>query len=231
MCAASPLNVKSLKEQVYDFLREQIHRQVLRPGMAISLEKTSQELGISRTPLRDALIQLEMEGFVTIRARRGIYVKGLSLDEIGQFYQIIGALEQSALLLAASKLDGDAVRQMLRLNDEMRGSLQKDQFDRFYALNLDFHNIFLCSSHNRQLIRIVDTLKKRLYDFPRQEKWLKEWELSSVEEHARLVEYLMDGDVSSAARYVHDVHWSFEYQRHFILKYYFPESSGKRDKG
>ncbi len=224
MCAASPLNVKSLKEQVYDFLREQIHRRILKPGMAVSLDKTSQELGISRTPLRDALIQLEMEGFVTIKARRGIYVNSLSLQEIEQFYQVIGALEQSALLMTGARLESAAIAEMRQLNEGMRHSLQEDQYDRFYQLNLAFHNSYLYPSQNQHLIRIVDNLKKRLYDFPNPEKWLKEWELSSVEEHERLVEYLEQKDVSAAARFVHDVHWGFEYQRTFIVKYYFPEA-------
>ncbi len=223
MSAASPLNMKSLKEQVYDYLRQQIHQHVLRPGMAISLERTSLELGISRTPLRDALIQLEMEGFVNIQARRGIYVNGLSLDEIGQFYQVIGALEQSALMLAGAAIDSKGVHEMRRLNGQMKKSLQEDQFDQFYVLNLAFHNLYLQRSNNQHLIRIVENLKKRLYDYPSQEKWLKEWELSSVGEHDRIVDFLEKGDVSSAARFVHDVHWSFEYQRPFIEKYYFPK--------
>lgn len=222
VCAVSPLNVKSLKEQVYDYLRQQIHLQVLRPGMAVNLERTSAELGISRTPLRDALIQLEMEGFVTIKARRGIYVNGLTLDEIGEFYQVIGALEQSALMMAGSDLDVELVREMRQLNGEMKKSLERDQFDLFYSLNLSFHNLYLNRCNNRHLIRIVENLKKRLYDFPSQERWLKEWELSSVAEHDRMVDYLERGDISAAARYIHDVHWGFECQRPFIEKYYFP---------
>lgn len=225
MCAVSPLTIRSLKEQVYDYLREQIHKQVLRPGMSISLERTSQELGISRTPLRDALIQLEMEGFVTIRARRGIYVNGLSLKEIEQFYQVIGALEQSALMKAGKDLGAQDIEELHRLNGDMRRSLDEDDFDRFYALNLTFHNIFLRAAQNAHLIRIVDNLKKRLYDFPKQENWLKAWELSSVEEHQQVVTFLQNREFSQAARYLHDVHWGFDYQRVYIERYYFPEVS------
>lgn len=222
MVETSPLNTKSLKEQVYDYLRTQIHRHILRPGMAVSLDRTSQALGISRTPLRDALLQLEMEGFVTIKSRRGIFVKGLSLEEIGHFYQLIGALEQSAMLVAGPQIGPEVTDTMHRLNGEMGKALAEDAFERFYALNLEFHNTFLLRSNNPQLLRIVDNLKKRLYDFPSQEKWLKDWEMKSVGEHEQVVQFLERGDVAAAARLIHDVHWGFEYQKPFIERYYFP---------
>ena len=76
------INVKSLKEQVYDYLRQQFQKHRLQPGDVINMEATAKKLGISKTPLRDALIQLEMEGFVTISPRRGIFVNALPLDEI-----------------------------------------------------------------------------------------------------------------------------------------------------
>jgi len=60
------INQKSLREQVYDFIREELTRGKLIPGDAINLNAISQELGISKTPLRDALLQLDTEGFVTI---------------------------------------------------------------------------------------------------------------------------------------------------------------------
>lgn len=94
------LFTKSLKEQVYDYLRHEIEKNI-QPGAVINMDATSRKLGISKTPLRDALLQLEMEGFVTIAPRRGIYVNSLALDDIKEFYQVIGALEQSAILAAA----------------------------------------------------------------------------------------------------------------------------------
>ncbi|MCG2817221.1 MAG: GntR family transcriptional regulator, partial [Candidatus Aminicenantes bacterium] len=66
MTGPSFLNLLSLKDQVYDYLRERMKKGELRPGAAINTDETSERLGISKTPLRDALIRLEVEGFVTI---------------------------------------------------------------------------------------------------------------------------------------------------------------------
>ncbi|MCK5055663.1 MAG: GntR family transcriptional regulator [Candidatus Aminicenantes bacterium] len=216
------INIKSLKEQVYDYLRKEIHRHNLRAGSAINMDATSQKLGISKTPLRDALIQLEMEGFVTIAPRRGIFVNPLTLEDIKNYYQVIGALESSALINSFKKIGQAEIKKMYRLNKEMGTAIEKENFDLFYEKNLEFHNCYIHLCGNNQLIKIVTTLKKRLYDFPQQEKWIKEWELSSILEHRKIVELIAAGKAREAAGAIHDIHWSFDVQEKFIMKYYSP---------
>lgn len=215
------LNIKSLKEQVYDYLREEFRMHKLKPGAIINMDITSKELGISKTPLREALLQLEMEGFVTIIPRRGIYVNSLTIKEIREFYQVIGALEGSAILECAEKMKKEDIDKMARYNDEMNKSLDNGNFDLFYEKNLSFHNSFINLTKNETLVKIVNNLKKRLYDFPRPDKWIKEWEEASTKEHDQLVGYLQSGDSTEAARYIQHVHWSFETQEDYIKKYYF----------
>ena len=86
------LNVTSLREQVYDHLRQQIHQGEIRPGVLINLDRLSRELGISKTPLKEAIIRLECEGFVEILPRRGIRVKKITSREIKDLYQMLGSL-------------------------------------------------------------------------------------------------------------------------------------------
>ena len=214
------INVKSLKEQVYDYLRQQFQQHLLQPGTVINMEATSKKLGISKTPLRDALIQLEMEGFVTISPRRGIFVNSLQLDEIREFYQVIGALESSALQEAFSRLGKSGISKMDQLNRQMQKAIDGDDFDLFYQKNLLFHDSFIELCGNKNLARIIGNLKKRLYDFPRQRQWIKEWEQSSIREHQEIVDFLAAGDAEAAALFLRDVHWSFAVQEKFIRKYY-----------
>jgi DNA-binding GntR family transcriptional regulator len=215
------LFTKSLKEQVYEYLREEIHKKNLKPGSVINMDATSRKLGISKTPLRDALIQLEMEGFVTIAPRRGIYVNTLSIDEIREFYQVIGALESSALLADYDNIKTSGINKMNRLITVMNQALDNNNFELFYEKNLEFHDTYILACRNNALIKIVSNLKKRLYEFPSQDKWIKEWELSSMKEHQEIVRLLEEGDVQGAADYIRNVHWSFEVQEKFIRKYYF----------
>lgn len=215
------INIKSLKEQVYDYLKNQISQQDLKPGTAINMDATSKMLGISKTPLRDALIQLEMEEFVTILPRKGIYVNPLTRENIRNYYQIIGALERTAILAAFPKITEADINKLKKLDHEMQVNLSKDQFDKFFQKNLKFHDVFLELCGNESLIKLTRSYKKRLYDFPDKKQLLKEWEESSLAEHRELIRLVETGDAQKTADYMSDVHWSYTVQEKFIQKYYF----------
>ena len=214
------LNLKSLKEQVYEYLSGQLEKGEIRPGTTLNLEETSQKLGVSRTPLRDALLQLEMEGFVSILPRRGVIVNHLTLQDIRSYYEIIGALESTAFLAAFEKMSRSQIKRMHDLNSEMEKAMEQDNFNQYYQKNIKFHNIFLDLCGNTNILRIVNTLKKRLYDFPRQEGFVKQWEQASIGEHKEFVRLIEQGKKEKAANYIRDVHWSFEVQEKFIKRYY-----------
>jgi DNA-binding GntR family transcriptional regulator len=219
-CQPNPINFKSLREQVYEYLREAMNRGELAPGASINLNEISQQLGISKTPLRDALLQLENEGFVTIFPRRGCIVRALTPDEIRNLYQVIGALEASVVVNEFHKMTPERLGRMKRLNEEMRAALDGDDFDRYYAANLEMHDCYLSLSSNRRLLRIVSTMKQRLYDFPRKKAFVKEWEVASIGEHEQFIRLLESGDAEEAAAYIRDVHWSYDVQKRFIERYY-----------
>jgi DNA-binding GntR family transcriptional regulator len=73
---------------------------------------------------------------------------------------------------------------------------------------------------NEGLVGMVTTMKKRLYDFPRQRGFVKEWELASIIEHTELLDLIRQRRVSEAAAYIRDVHWSFAVQKKYIALYY-----------
>jgi len=214
------LTIKSLKEQVYDYLREQMRSGRLLAGSVIDMEETSKKLGVSKTPLRDALLQLEMEGFVSILPRRKVIVNPLTLQDIRNMYEIIGALESAALLSAFDRIQDADIRQLEQLNREMSEAIGRDDFDLYYEKNLRFHDIFLSRGGNASLVKMVNTLKKRLYDFPRQQGFVKEWEQASIGEHAQLVELIKRKAKAGAAAHIRDVHWSYEVQKKYISRYY-----------
>lgn len=214
------LNIKSLKEQVYEYLREQMRTGEILPGSAIDMEETSKKLGVSKTPLRDALLQLEMEDFVTILPRRMVVVNSLAERDIRNYYEIIGSLESMALLKAFDRLKKSDIDDMQRLNDGMKTAIEANDFDAYYEKNLAFHNAFLNFCGNDNLVKLVNNLKKRLYDFPRVKGFVKEWEESSILEHQTLIDLIRKGRRQDAANHVRDVHWSFKVQEDFVRKYY-----------
>ena len=143
MDAKPILNIRSLKEQVYEYLRERMRTGELLPGAVIDMEETSRTLGVSKTPLRDALLQLEMEDFVTILPRRKIVVNTLTIQDVRNYYEIIGALESTALLAAFDRLREADLRRMEKANEGMKKAIDADDFDLYYERNLEFHDTFL----------------------------------------------------------------------------------------
>ncbi|MGB5660839.1 MAG: GntR family transcriptional regulator [Thermoanaerobaculia bacterium] len=217
------LQLRSLREQVYEYLRDAINRGELDAGSFLDQKKLSEGLGISKTPLRDALIQLETEGFVSILPRRGVIVNRLTLEDIRHLYEIIGALEGAVVISVGDRLEETHFQHMRSLNAEMIQAVEAGEFNRYYARNLSFHEVFLGLSQNTSLLRMVENAKHRLYDFPRRRDFLPDWESASTGEHAAFLDLLEGGDVRSAADYLRDVHWSFDVQQRFIVQYYFPE--------
>jgi DNA-binding GntR family transcriptional regulator len=192
----------------------------LHPGNYLDLNALAKEIGISRTPLRDALLRLECEGFVEIHNRRGVCVAELTLERIWNIYGLLGALESTALRSVAPRVTADIVARMNELNGVMARALDAGDFDRFYSANLSFHDCYRNLSGNDELVRQISILKQRLYDFPRLKRYVPEWERSSIGEHQTMVRLLEQGKVGDAADLLRDVHWSFSYQEPFIRRYY-----------
>ncbi len=208
-----------MREQVYEYLRDEISNRRLLPGSTININEISQKLGISKTPLRDAIIQLEIEGFVNILPRRGVTVKKLTLQEVKDSYEIVGALEGSIILNNFDKIDGQHVSRMKKLNARQIKALNRKEYDDYYKLNLDFHNVFLELSDNKSLKNIIRPYKQRLYDFPRR-GYIEEWELNNCREHDQFIELIKKNDRLGASEFLRDVHWSFLVQEKYIRQFY-----------
>ena len=166
------INSSSLREQIYSYLRSEIKSGRLEPGSSINLDQMCRKLGISKTPLKEALIKLECEGFVGALPRRGFQVKHLTQQELKDYYEIIGYLESGVVASIFNQLKAPAlIKQMKQSNTEQMKALKAGNFDRYYLLNLEFHDLFLNLSDNATLRELVVPMKKRLYDFPRQNYW------------------------------------------------------------
>ena len=83
-------NFHLLRTQVYEHLREKLKNQNIKPGSFVTINQLSSQLGINRTPLRDALLQLQVEGFVTFLPQRGIQINELSRKDLEDIYEILG---------------------------------------------------------------------------------------------------------------------------------------------
>ena len=215
------LGYKTLKECVYDYLSRELERGSLKPGDTIDEKELCERLNVSRTPIREALIQLETEGFVKILSRRHIYVNELNLDDIENIYQVIGALEAAAAERALERMTDKHIAELEKLCEKMKRSLEKGDFSKHMDYNLKTHELFLELNDNELLTKIVLLLKKRLYDFPEIIKEVPEWDTMLVEQHIKMVELCKKKDKKRLNSLLKDIHWSFEKNRSYIISYYY----------
>jgi len=212
------LNIKCLREQVYDFLKEEIQKGRLAPGQTINLNVISKDLGISKTPLRDALIQLETEGFVDILPRRGVVVRKHDLHAVWSAFAIVGALEAAALDEVFDRLAASRVEQMRRVNASAKTAAARKDTAALQRLDIEFHDVFLSISENDSLQKVILPFKQLLHELPRR-KPDQEWEKVCWEEHEHFLEALAAGNREEAVHRIRDIHWNFGLHEAFFRKF------------
>ena len=204
-----------LRVQVYDYLQEQMRVGALEPGASISVNKLIEELGVSRTPLREALLLLQEQGFVSIQPQRGVKINVLTMADVKDIYEILGGIESRVILSVFDKLKKREIERMKTINLKIEQSLKKGDIVRHNQANIQFHDVFLNLSDNHRLLRYVKNLKMQLYDFPRRD-YGKQWNLKNLHEHKQFVTLIEEAKPLAAADYMRDIHWGFEEPDSFI---------------
>jgi DNA-binding GntR family transcriptional regulator len=192
---------RALYQEVADRLRQQIYSRTLEPGSWIDEMKLSQEFGISRTPLREALKVLAVEGLVTMKLRRGAYVTEVSRDDVAQVYHLLALLESDAAAQVAEYAD-EVQREQLR---QLHARLEKQvrQRDAFFAANEQFHMALLQIAGNRWAMQIVTDLRK-VMKLNRHHSLFKQGRLSdSLAEHRALMDAIAAQDGARARELMH----------------------------
>lgn len=176
-------------------------RGVLEPGERLRDGSIAESLGVSRTPVREALRRLEDEGLVESSASRWTKVSGLDLAEAVRLYPIVWALEPLALRFAA-RLEAAGIERMEAANERLRRAV--DESDRVAAseADMDFHKVFTDASDNAELIKMLGDLKTKLFRLEVVYFGGQELAERSIAEHERILDALRDEDYAAAARNV-----------------------------
>jgi DNA-binding GntR family transcriptional regulator len=189
---------QALYQQVAEKLREQIFARTLEPGAWIDEQKLTVEYGISRTPLREALKVLAVEGLVTMKVRRGAYVTEMSADDVHQVYRLLGLLESDAAAEVAERGNAAEIAELRQLHDLLEKQVKKR--DAFFDANEQFHYRLLAVAGNRWRQQIVTDLRK-VMKLNRHHSLFKQGRLAeSLAEHRALMAAIEAHDAPGAAR-------------------------------
>jgi DNA-binding GntR family transcriptional regulator len=201
--ASSPAKGQSLArrplyEEVAERLRQRIFARELEPGAWIDELKIAAELGISRTPLREALKVLAVEGLVTMKPRRGAYVAETSREDVAQVYHLLALLESDAAAEAARNATDGQLAELQALHDRLERHVR--QRDAFFATNEAFHFKLLDVAGNRWRRQIVTDLRK-IMKINRHHSLFRQGRLEdSLVEHRAMMAALLARDARRVAR-------------------------------
>lgn len=192
---------KTLRESIAEAIRTSILRGQFKPGLKISEPSLATQFGISRTPVREALRQLDSEGFLQVTPRRGARVAPLSEKDIHEFYEIKAILEGYAARLAVQKITDKEINKMEHLNQEMERADQAQDYKRVFRLHNEFHEVFLRSAGNDQLYHLIHMLVMKFQRFRILLSIAGKSE-DSIAQHWDIIQAFRERDAEKAARLV-----------------------------
>jgi DNA-binding GntR family transcriptional regulator len=194
---------RPLRTDVHKELQGLILRGELSPGQRISDTELAARMGVSRTPIREALLRMEREGFVLSQQNQGFFVKPLSESEIRDVYPLVGMLECSAL----HTLPPIVPEKIGRLN-QISQTMAKEVDRPLRRIELDdqWHRALISDNGNQHLTRILEELKRVILRYEYAFMQVSEWVTVSLGEHDTIIASLQDGDRHQAAKVLGD-HW------------------------
>ena len=189
---------KPLREIVSDALRQAIRDGVLPPGERLMEIPLAEELGVSRTPIREAIRILEQEGLVVMIPRRGTYVADMSLKDVTEVFELRSILEELAAELAAERITNEEIEALEQHLVEIRNHMNEKNLDKVVQADILFHEILYKASRNDRLVEMIhnlreQTLRFRTLSMSQTGRLAKTWD-----EHRQLVEAISDRDVERA---------------------------------
>jgi len=190
-----------LSQKVYRALKMEIIKGSLKPGTKPSEGKIAEQLGVSRTPVREALKQLAVEGFVKTNPNLGVVVVEFSLEDIREVLQVRKVLEGLATSIAAKKINKAEIKKLEKIIEQMSISINNNDLLAYSDLNGEFHNLILKVCGNKRLTKICVNLSSSEHRFKiRSLRGNLERLKYSLKEHQEIVKALKKGDSIQAER-------------------------------
>ena len=196
-----PENRTTRVEQAYARIKQEIRSNCMPPGFQAPEPEIAAELGMSRTPVREALIRLQAEGLVELVPRRGVRVLALSADDMREIYEIHTALEPDAAAnLAARRPTQEVLAPLEAAVSEMEAALKNPDLDRWAAADDRFHRELLALQNNRRLEEFLGALYDQAHRARMVTLRLRELPVKSTAEHREILTHLRNGDGAGARR-------------------------------
>lgn len=204
----------SLRDQVIQTILDKIQHHELSSGEVFTEQQICDELNISRTPVREALIKLSADHVITRIPRKGYAVKEIENKAKLDMYTILATLDALAATLAIDRVDEEDLLKMEELCDKLDIAIKYKNFNDYYTLQDEFHEVYLKKCNNPMLVEMLANLQAgplhRSYISDDKERLFKALEESN-EEHRAIIHLFKDKKIQELENFLKNVHWATKY--------------------
>jgi DNA-binding GntR family transcriptional regulator len=154
-----------LRDVVFNTLREAILRGELVPGERLMELQLASKLGVSRTPIREAIRMLEQEGLAITIPRKGAIVAGMTEKEMQDVLEIREALEELSVQVACDKITDEEIAQLRKNMKNFQCALETGDLKKMAQADVEFHDVIYQATDNQKLINMLNNLREQMYRY------------------------------------------------------------------
>jgi len=187
-----------LRDVVFNTLRNAILTGELQPGERLMEIKLADKLGVSRTPIREAIRKLELEGLVVNTPRKGAEVANISSEDLRDVLEVRRSLEALAIDLACDKITDEELDSLADNIETFRNSITTEGMTQIASLDVGFHDIIYKATGNKRLVQMLNNLREQMYRY--RLEYIKDHESWTrlMTEHTAIYEAIKRRDKTSA---------------------------------
>lgn len=189
-----------LRDVVFNTLRQAILRGELKPGERLMEIQLANKLGVSRTPIREALRKLELEGLVNMVPRKGAEVADITEKSLRDVLEVRKALEELSVQLACEKITEEEIEELKRVAERFKDTLNDQDVTKIAEVDVAFHDVIYTATDNQKLILLLNNLREQMYRY--RVEYLKKEEAypQLIAEHEELIDNISKRNKEEATR-------------------------------
>ena len=189
----------TLSEQAYAIIKDEIITNQIKPGDLLTEEQLSERLSISRTPIREAIRKLELEGLVTMIPRRGAEVAQITEKSMNDVLEVRRAMDALCVELACDRITPEELQDLKKACDTFEAAVKTDDIKQIAQADVALHDIIVQATGNQRLIQLVNNLSEQMYRY--RFEYIKDFSQHErlVEEHKVIYESIVKKDKETAS--------------------------------
>jgi DNA-binding GntR family transcriptional regulator len=206
---------KPLRDVVFENLREAIVEGKVKPGQRLMEVQLAEQLGVSRTPVREAIRKLELEGLVIMLPRKGAYVANMSLKDIIDVLEIRASVEGLAASLASERISPDDIKKLEAILKDFEQSAAGSDVETLLKKDVEFHECIFKATNNKKLHQLINSLWEQVYRF--RVTYISDYDstVNIARDHKLILDAIKKGDNEMAKKHATE---HIEKLEHFMIE-------------